>query len=69
MVTHRIRPMMFNGEKVYQIGIPIHFGYRGIQEDAGRTERTLVNSLSPTVVDPNANTPEFKGFLVKVEKV
>jgi len=68
MVTHRIRPMTVNGEKVYQIGIPIHFGFRGIQEDAGRTERMLVNSLSPTVLDPNANTPEFKGFLVKVEK-
>jgi formate dehydrogenase major subunit len=68
MVTHRIRPMTINGEKVYQIGIPIHFGYRGIQEDAGKTERMLVNSLSPTVLDPNANTPEFKGFLVKVEK-
>jgi hypothetical protein len=25
--------------------------------------------LTPTVVDPNAHTPEFKGFLVKVEKV
>jgi hypothetical protein len=24
--------------------------------------------LSPTVIDPNAYTPEFKGFLVKVEK-
>jgi len=24
--------------------------------------------LSPTVIDPNAWTPEFKGFLVKVEK-
>jgi formate dehydrogenase major subunit len=68
MVTHRIRPMMVNGEKLYQIGIPIHFGYRGIQEDEGKTERMLVNSLTPTVVDPNANTPEFKGFLVKVEK-
>ena len=68
MVTHRIRPMMLNGEKLYQIGIPLHFGYRGIQEDEGKTERMLVNSLSPVVVDPNANTPEFKGFLVKVEK-
>jgi formate dehydrogenase major subunit len=68
MVTHRIRPMTVNGEKLYQIGIPLHFGYRGIQEDAGRTERMLVNTLTPTVVDPNANTPEFKGFLVKVEK-
>jgi formate dehydrogenase major subunit len=68
MVTHRIRPMTIDGKKVYQIGIPIHFGYRGIQEDAGAIPRQLVNSLSPTVTDPNAYTPEFKGFLVKVEK-
>jgi formate dehydrogenase major subunit len=68
MVTQRILPMMIDGKKMYQIGIPIHFGYRGIQEDAGRTSRSLTNSLSPTVTDPNAYTPEFKGFLVKLEK-
>ncbi len=68
MVTHRIKPMTIDGKKVYQIGIPIHYGYRGIQEDAGRTPRSLTNSLSPTVTDPNAYTPEFKGFLVKLEK-
>jgi formate dehydrogenase major subunit len=67
-VTKRIKPMMIDGKKVYQIGIPIHQGYRGIQEDAGRDARTIVNRLTPTVVDPNAYTPEFKGFLVKVEK-
>ena len=69
MVTHRIKPMTIDGKKVYQIGIPIHYGYRGIQEDAGKTPRSLTNSLSPTVTDPNAYTPEFKGFLVKLEKV
>jgi formate dehydrogenase major subunit len=68
MVTHRIKPMTIDGKKVYQIGIPIHYGYRGIQEDAGRTARSLTNSLTPTVTDPNAHTPEFKGFLVKLEK-
>jgi formate dehydrogenase major subunit len=68
MVTQRIRPMMIDGKKMYQIGIPIHYGYRGIQEDAGRTARDLTNSLSPTATDPNAYTPEFKGFLVKLEK-
>ncbi len=68
MVTHRIKPMTIDGKKVYQIGIPIHYGYRGIQEDAGKTPRSLTNSLSPTVTDPNAYTPEFKGFLVKLEK-
>jgi formate dehydrogenase major subunit len=67
-VTKRIKPMTIDGKKVYQIGLPIHQGYRGIQEDADRNARTLANRLSPTVTDPNAHTPEFKGFLVKVEK-
>jgi len=69
MVTKRIKAMLIDGKKIYQIGIPIHWGYRGIAEDEGKTARTLTNSLSPTVIDPNAFTPEFKGFLVKVEKV
>jgi len=67
-VTKRIKPMMIDGKKVYQIGIPIHQGYRGIQEDEGKNARTLLNRLTPTVIDPNAFTPEFKGFLVKLEK-
>ena len=68
MVTRRIKPMMIDGKKTYQIGIPIHWGFRGIAEDAGRTAHTPTNLLSPTVIDPNAFTPEFKGFLVKVER-
>jgi formate dehydrogenase major subunit len=68
MVTRRIKPMQIDGKKTYQIGIPIHWGYRGIAEDAGRTSLMSANLLSPTVIDPNAYTPEFKGFLVKIEK-
>jgi formate dehydrogenase major subunit len=68
MVTRRIKPMMIDGKKTYQIGIPIHWGYRGIAEDAGLTAHTPANLLSPTVIDPNAFTPEFKGFLVKLER-
>ena len=68
MVTKRIKPMMIDGKKTYQIGIPFHWGYRGIAEDEGKTSRMLVNALTPTIVDPNAHTPEFKGFLVKVER-
>ena len=67
-VTRRIKPMMIDGKKVYQIGLPIHQGFRGIAEDKDRNARTPANLLSPTVIDPNAFTPEFKGFLVKVEK-
>jgi formate dehydrogenase major subunit len=68
MVTKRIKPMMIDGKKTYQIGIPIHWGYRGISEDEGRTALTPANQLSPAAIDPNAYTPEFKGFLVKLEK-
>jgi formate dehydrogenase major subunit len=68
MVTKRIKPMRIDGKKVYQIGVPIHWGYRGIAEDEGKTARTPANSLSPVVMDPNAYTPEFKGFLVKLER-
>jgi len=68
MVTKRIKSMMVDGKKTYQIGIPIHWGFLGISEDEGRTAKTPVNLLTPTVTDPNAYTPEFKGFLVKLEK-
>jgi formate dehydrogenase major subunit len=69
MVTRRIRPMKIDGKEMFQIGIPIHWGFRGIAEDEGKTAKTLTNQLTPTVIDPNAFTPEFKGFLVKIEKV
>jgi formate dehydrogenase major subunit len=67
-VTKRIKPMTIDGKKVYQIGLPIHQGFRGIVEDEGRDARTPANLLTPAVADPNAHTPESKGFLVKVEK-
>jgi formate dehydrogenase major subunit len=67
-VTRRLRPMMIDGKKVYQIGLPIHQGFRGIGEDEGRNARTPANLLTPAVTDPNAHTPESKAFLVKIEK-
>jgi formate dehydrogenase major subunit len=68
MVTRRIRSMKIDGKDTFQIGIPIHWGFRGIAEDADKTAKNLTNQLTPTVIDPNAFTPEFKGFLVKLEK-
>ncbi len=68
-VTKRIKPMTIDGKKIYQIGIPIHQGYRGIA--GGRRKETRgrwSTGCRPRSIDPNAYTPEFKGFLVKVEK-
>ncbi|HEV2987857.1 MAG TPA: formate dehydrogenase-N subunit alpha [Candidatus Angelobacter sp.] len=73
MVTKRIKALTIADKKIYPIGIPIHWAYRGIREDRERkagntTYLNPINMLSPTAIDPNAYTPEFKGFLVKVEK-
>ncbi len=64
MVTRRIRPMEVAGRRVYQIGFPIHWGFLGRGEQRG----ALANLVTPTVVDPNSFAPEYKGFLVKLEK-
>jgi len=64
MVTRRIRPLIVDGRKIHQIGFPIHWGFIG----RGRQKGALANLLTPTVVDPNSFAPEYKGFLVKLEK-
>jgi formate dehydrogenase major subunit len=68
MVTRRLKVLTVDGKRVYQVGIPFNWGFRGISEDAHRTARTLVNNITPTSCDVNVRTPEFKSFLVKVEK-
>lgn len=61
--TKRIKPLVINGKKVYTIGIPIHWGNEGVVKGA------LANMITPFVWDSNSQTPEFKGFLCKIEKV
>lgn len=63
IVTERMMPLVVNGEKVYQIGIPWHWGYKGLSTgDSG-------NELTIHAGDANTMIPEFKGFLVDLEKV
>ncbi len=64
MVTKRIKPMVIGEKKVYQIGFPIHWGFLGLGKQLG----SLANLVTSTVVDPNSYAPEYKGFLVKLEK-
>jgi formate dehydrogenase major subunit len=65
MVTRRIKPMQIAGRTTYQIGFPIHWGFLG----RGQQRGSLANLVTPTIVDPNSFAPEYKGFLVKLEKV
>ena len=63
LVTNRIKKFSINGREVEMIGLPWHFGYQGLAVGDS------ANSLSPRVGDPNTSIPEFKAFLVNIEKV
>jgi formate dehydrogenase major subunit len=65
LVTKRLGALMIDGHKTFQIGIPIHFGYVGIHT----SEHWLANALTPFVGDATVRTPEFKAFLVNLEKM
>jgi formate dehydrogenase major subunit len=62
-VTKRIKTLDVQGKKVYQVGIPIHWGFKGEAQPGYMT-----NTLTPFVGDANAQTPEFKAFLVNIAK-
>ncbi len=51
------------GKKVHTVGIPIHWGFLGLAKNG-----YITNTLTPFVGDANTQTPEFKAFLVDVEK-
>ena len=65
VVTPRLRPLQVAGKKVYQIGIPIHWGFVGIKKG----DHWLANALTPFVGEATTRTPEFKAFLVNIEKI
>ncbi|NTV97304.1 MAG: formate dehydrogenase, partial [Thiobacillus sp.] len=64
VVTKRLMALDMDGKKVHTVGIPIHWGFMGVAKNG-----FLTNTLTPFVGDANTQTPEFKAFLVNVEKV
>ena len=62
LVTERFEPFQVNGTLVDQIGIPWHFGYEGLAVGDS------ANVLTPHVGDANTMIPEFKAFLVDIQK-
>ncbi len=63
VVTKRVKALQVNGQTVEVVGLPIHWGFKG---EARKTY--LTNVLTPSVGDSNTQTPEFKAFLVNIEK-
>lgn len=64
VVTKRIRTLLVDGHEIDTIGIPCHWGYEGTTRKG-----FLANTLTPHVGEANSQTPEYKAFLVNVEKV
>ncbi len=65
MVTERIKPFIIDGKKVYQIGIPWHWGYQGATRSA-RGE--ITNDLVASLGDPTTFIQESKALLCNVRK-
>jgi formate dehydrogenase major subunit len=63
VVTKRLKSLDIEGKRVHQVGIPIHWGFKGVAKPG-----YITNTLTPFVGDANTNTPEYKAFLVNVEK-
>jgi formate dehydrogenase major subunit len=60
LVTDRMKPIVVRGRKTHQIGLPYHWGNRGL------TTGDAANDLSSIVLDPNVHIQEDKAFTVGI---
>ncbi len=60
LVTPRMVPLRLNGKVVHTVGMPWHFGYKGIATG------DVVNTLSHIAEDPNSKIHEGKVFVCNV---
>src|SRR5207248_4298765 len=54
LVTERMQPLSLNGRTLHQVGVPYHWGSRGL------TTGGSANDLFPIVLDPNVQIQEVK---------
>lgn len=64
IVTKRWKPFKVAGLTIHEVGFPWCFGWL-VPKDGGES----ANLLTPTIGDANTAIPEFKAFLVNVEKL
>ena len=64
MVTKRFKPFMVEGKEIHQVGMPFNYGWLYPKDGGDST-----NMLTPTVGDANTFCPEYKAFMVNIEKV
>ena len=64
VVTKRVRSIDADGKRIHTVGIPLHGGFATVGKKS-----FLANTLTGRVGDANTQTPEYKTFLVNIEKV
>jgi formate dehydrogenase major subunit len=62
LVTHRLRPLAVQGRTIHQVGLPYHFGGRGL------VTGDVVNDLVAISEEPNVRIMEAKALVCRVEK-
>ena len=62
LVSRRIRPYRLKDRIVHHVGLPWHWGYKGV------TTGDVVNDLSPLVGEPNTTIHEAKVFVCNVKR-
>jgi formate dehydrogenase major subunit len=60
LVTERIAPLRMKGRTVHQIGLPYHWGYRGM------VRGDVTNELISFVADPNVSIQESKALTADI---
>jgi formate dehydrogenase major subunit len=60
LVTERLKPLVVEGRRTHQIGLPYHWGTRGLSTGGS------ANDLSSIVLDPNVHIQEVKAFTVAI---
>ncbi len=62
MITKRFKPYKINGKTFHHIGMPWHYGYKGIATGE------IANRLTPHIGDANSTIPEYKAFLCDIRR-
>ncbi len=60
LVTRRMRPLWINGERIHQVGLPYHWGYKG------KAKGDVVNDLLAISEEPNVRIMETKALMCSV---
>jgi formate dehydrogenase major subunit len=61
LVTDRVRPVRMSGREVHQVGLPYHWGSRGL------TTGGAANDLAHMALDPNVHIQEVKAFSCDIQ--